>query len=973
MKLIQYTLFRPRFAVFACSLPLITTAAYGQALFDFDNNNPLDSVGIDGQITALDPSTGIDVTITTVEITGADGSLASAGEGHVTNSTGADALGINSVGVDFDALGFPSIANNSRDFNPGELWTFTFDVDVTLGRLDFAGWGAPSSVFTISFDDGTPDIVLSGGVQGDTFDLSGTPVAAGVAVTMGLTNTEGDVEVRAPFFEVSAVPPPLDGDNLIWAGADGDAWNTVDANFSGDDTIFEMNDNVEIQTAGAINVDAGGITVGLLSDTTAAGVVTLQTGDLTINTFDKSGAASLVIASPVTVESGPGLSNLSGGALQVSDGATFGASILNLSGDSLLQVDTGGTLNVSQVAALDTGGGTIQVEDEVSIPGLNVITPPDVDASLLEETPDIPFTKTGAGNLTITGGIGSLNVARAALNILEGSITVNTTEPLNIGAANLDGDLILDGTARIDFHGTTTSGAGSIIAQSGPATIDSRFNFLDGTPVFVNNDILLNSDLILEAPAGGQNAMTINGIISGVGNLRKDGNGIIFLTETNTYTGTTTIDSGILSLGNGPGSTSGTLGTGDVEIDSTSSVGILEFSRDDAIVIDNLISGVGNVRQDGGPDSSTTLTALNTYGGVTEIRGGTLVATSMANFLAASSIGTAANVLVDEDVEAASSLVISDGGTLSYTGPAVSTNREFTLGNGGGTLSSDGTGPLDFVPADPADSSFPILGEGEGEETRVLTLAGSFLGTNIIALPIPDGINAMHAITKAGPTTWSLTGANTYTGPTSVEAGTLSLGSDFLADASDISIAAGATLDLPHGLIDTVGSLTVDGVNLAIGVYGAMGSGAAFEIPEITGTGQLNVTALAGSDFDLWGADFGLVGGPDDDDDNDGLTNQQEYAFGLIPNSGASVNPFSEDLDQATGVFVYTRRNNTIFDTGLVYTYGSSTDLQGDPQFAPFTPDSEVSDGGDPVETVTVTLPAGLLGNPTLFIQISAE
>ena len=484
MKLIQYTLFRPRFAVFACSLPLITTAAYGQALFDFNNNNPLDSVGIDGQITALDPSTGIDVTITTVEITGADGSLASAGEGHVTNSTNNNALGINSVGVDFEALGLPATGNNPRDFNPGELWTFTFDGDVTLGRLDFAGWGETSSVFTISFDDGTPDIVLSGVVANDTFDLSGTPVAAGVAVTMGLTNTEGDVEVRVPFFEVSAVPPPLDGDNLIWAGADGDAWNTDDANFSGDDTVFEMNDNVEIQTAGAINVDAGGITVGLLSDTTAAGVVTLQTGDLTINSFDKSGAASLVIASPVTVESGPGLSNLSGGALQVSDGATFGAAILNLSGDSLLQVDTGGALNVSVAAALNAGGGTIQVGDEVSIP------------SLANAIADTPFTKTGAGNLTITGGIGTQVSGTVALNILEGSITANTTAQLNIGAANLDGDFILDG-ASIEFHGTTTSGAGSIIAQSGPATIDSRFNFNDGTPVFVNNDILLNSELIL--------------------------------------------------------------------------------------------------------------------------------------------------------------------------------------------------------------------------------------------------------------------------------------------------------------------------------------------------------------------------------------------------------------------------------------------------------------------------------------------
>ena len=934
MKLTHSIFFRPRFTALALTLPLLTPAAYGDAVFDFNDMNDLDGGTVGTTITENDPDVGINVTITTVEIVGQDGGLASEGVANTTSSTSNNALGINSANATIESN------QDARDFNRNEQWVFTFDVDVTLTEIDMSGWGDSSSEFTLSFSDGTAAIVLSGDVPGDIFSLDDTPIAAGVEVTMEVTTPDGgDDQVRMQELVVAAVAPTLDGQNLIWDGADGDVWDMVAANFTGEDTIFETGDNVEIQTAGIINVDAGGITAGSLSDTTEAGVVTLQGGDLTLAGLDKSGLASLVIAS--TVESG--LSTLSAGTLQVSNGATFGTTGVNLSGDSLVQVDTGGTLNVSGLGLLGAGGGTLQTEEPVTIAGL------------VNDIIDNPFTKSGAGDLTITGGLGTQINGTVALDIQGGSITADTTEQLNISSTNIDGDFILEG-ASIEFHGTTTTGTGSIIAQSGSATIDSRFN---GGPVNVDNDILLNSDLIIEAPTG-DSEMTINGTISGVGNLVKDGNGIITLTSTNTYAGTTTIDSGALRIG-GLGSTSGTLGTGAVTINQTSSVGNLEFRRDDALVVDNMISGVGNVRQFGGPDSSITLTAANDYTGVTEIVGGTLVATSIADYNAPSSIGAAGAPF-------ASQLVLSGGGTLSYTGPAASIDREFTLGNGGGTISSDGTGPLDF------NSTFPNEGAGEQEETRVLTLAGSSSGINIMNPPIPDGLNAMHAVTKTGTTTWSLTGENTYTGPTTVEEGTLILGNDFLADASDVSIAAAATLNLPHGLTDTVGTLTVDGVNLPIGVYGAVGSSAAagFQLPQITGTGLLDVTSVvgSGSDFDDWVAEFGVVGGPDDDDDSDGLTNQQEYAFGLNPTTGSSVNPFSEVLDQATGVFVYTRRNNTVFETGLTYTYGSSITLDG---FTPFTPVSEVSDGGDPVETVTVTLPADLLANPALFIQVTAE
>ena len=93
---------------------------------------------------------------------------------------------------------------------------------------------------------------------------------------------------------------------------------------------------------------------------------------------------------------------------------------------------------------------------------------------------------------------------------------------------------------------------------------------------------------------------------------------------------------------------------------------------------------------------------------------------------------------------------------------------------------------------------------------------------------------------------------------------------------------------------------------------------------------NLAITALsAATDYDTWAgpSGFDLSGGQAANDDDDGLTNHEEYAFGLIPNSGASVNPIAVQLDKSTGKFSYTRRK-TSFATGLTYSVWFSEDLR---------------------------------------------
>ena len=96
------------------------------------------------------------------------------------------------------------------------------------------------------------------------------------------------------------------------------------------------------------------------------------------------------------------------------------------------------------------------------------------------------------------------------------------------------------------------------------------------------------------------------------------------------------------------------------------------------------------------------------------------------------------------------------------------------------------------------------------------------------------------------------------------------------------------------------------------------------------------------------------------------MTNQQEFAFGLKPTDGSSVNPVTQPLDPATGRFQYTRRAGS----GLTYQVFTSTDLGAWALDAAATEDN-VTTSGD-IQTVTVhvsTAPA----NGKLFIRVQAQ
>ncbi len=143
-----------------------------------------------------------------------------------------------------------------------------------------------------------------------------------------------------------------------------------------------------------------------------------------------------------------------------------------------------------------------------------------------------------------------------------------------------------------------------------------------------------------------------------------------------------------------------------------------------------------------------------------------------------------------------------------------------------------------------------------------------------------------------------------------------------------------------------------------------------------TASGTVSVTATPS--YASWSESFfgaqtdPAIIGPAADPDHDGLTNQQEYAFGLDPTSGASCNPITAAVDASTGKFTYTRRDPAL--TGATYSIETSPTLGTAGWSADSTAEQTVTGTAGEVQSVEVTLSGSKpLVPAALFVRVLAH
>ncbi|MBI5689058.1 MAG: autotransporter-associated beta strand repeat-containing protein [Verrucomicrobia bacterium] len=436
------------------------------------------------------------------------------------------------------------------------------------------------------------------------------------------------------------------------------------------------------------------------------------------------------------------------------------------------------------------------------------------------------LTKAGSGALVLSGNntfSGSMTVSQGVLNLQHnsalgttaGSTTVSSGAAVELQGVS-GGTAIVIGNEALSLSGTGVSGGGALRSVAGSNSWAGAITLAANASIVAELDSLTLSGNLNGSSSGrvltfgGGGNTTVSGAIGGnVGNLVKTGSGTLALTATNSYTGTTTINAGTVSinsdrsLGAVPGSvisnevvldggalaaTANLTLSGNRGITIGAGGGALDVATGATLTYPGVLDGSGSLTKTGGGILSLTGGAANTLSGPTQVANGTLslgktasldalasaqisvgdgtgAAGSAVLALAANNqIPNAALVTVASDgnfnvgaftdtinqVGGLGLITIASGGTLTVGGTNGSSSFGGTL-TGLGTLEKAGSGTLTFT------QSFSLAG--------TLTLSGGTVALSNVDLTVGTLRITGNSILDFGAGASSLTATNLIIDP----------------------------------------------------------------------------------------------------------------------------------------------------------------------------------------------------------------
>ncbi len=506
-------------------------------------------------------------------------------------------------------------------------------------------------------------------------------------------------------------------------------------------------------------------------------------------------------------------------------GYSAGTGIVVQSGSAGLNINTTGTV-IAAAAQSWTNKSANSLTVSSNVAGSSSASNPET----------LTLTNTSTGGTTISGTIadGSGSGSTLALNINNTGSGVTTLSGANTYSGQTSitaGKLDLSNSSALQNSTLSYTLANSLIFDS---SVSSDAFTLGGLSGSTNLGLTNNASAAVSLSVGNNSSSTtFSGVLSGGGSLNKVGSGTLTLNNAESYTGGTIVSTGTLQLGDGV-TNNGSV-AGNITDDAT-----LTFANPNPQIYANVISGTGAVNVNG--PGNLTLTNANMYSGVTNVNAGTLqLGDGVVNN------GSVAGNIVDN-----TAVVFANPNNETYAG-AIS---------GPGSVTAAGMGTLEFTGANTYYGNTNVnptatlqLGDGVSNNG---SLAGNtnLSGTLIFANPntqIYSGIiSGTGSVIANGPGYLTLQGASTYSGPTTINGGTVDVSNNTALGTGTVTLnGQGATGYPVLTSSNAAGVIFSNNIVVGSGVsyLGATANVTYTVAGNLSGSGTLYLTQPAGGTF----------------------------------------------------------------------------------------------------------------------------
>jgi autotransporter-associated beta strand protein len=713
----------------------------------------------------------------------------------------------------------------SNSLSVGTLSWTSFNGQIALPQLtDSSGFLTVSGAATISLlgtNAGPPD-------SGYYFNLSNTVLSYGITYTL-LSSTNLVITNAQPsnghlnlgilgytkyslYTNNNSISIELLGTNptptnpatpddwgSVWSNSSGGSWS-VAANWisnavpSGSDTATINDGWAAVTNSNAVNTLYVGVTNGSNGGLSISGTGTLTASNVYLGIAGGGG----------------GLTNA--GSLNVSSNLFVGTGATNVGqiGNGTLVNNGSGSISAYNLSVGFMGGaGYLTNEGTIFATNLSV--------GFANSQTNVGSPFYGNGTI-INGGSGTVtaldfSVGYGGFGVLTNYGVISATNmTIGYGYSSQQAGYLGSGAGTVVLRSDSTLDVGNLYIAWGDSAVGTvKIGAQGGN----DTNIILGIGTITLSSSGGTlsfnqaDTLTVSSVINGRGWLRQAGTGTTTLTGSNSYTGGTTLNTGTLAISNNAAFGSGTvtfasdslvmalsnLTVSNAYRIANSVTGTFDVGTSLAFTNSGIIGGAGILAKTG--TGTLILSGSNSYSGGTLVSEGTLAgnSTSLQGPVSNNSsvvFNQTASGTYDGIMSGIGSLTKNGAGTLkltqsnTYIGGTILNAGTLAISNnaafGSGTVTFAFNSTVSALTNVTVTNNFVIMGGGTG----TFEIGSGFSFTT------PGVISGLGALTKTGAGKLELSNSNSYSGTTTVSAGTLVASGAHALGASLVALSGGS-------------------------------------------------------------------------------------------------------------------------------------------------------------------------------------